>query len=177
VVAAGLAVGLPATITPTCALASPRELQLAIEATYLYRIGQFVTWPAGVFANPTAPLVLCIQGADPFGAALDQLTAEKRVDGRPIQIKRLARLDPASGCHIAYLGGGAAQSQVQALEAVDSTPVVTVTDEARAGAAHGIFHFLQDGLRLRFSADAAQAEQSGVAISSKVLALAVAVKR
>jgi hypothetical protein len=65
----------------------------------------------------------------------------------------------------------------KALEAVDGAPVVTVTDEARAGAAHGMFHFLQEGLRLRFSADAAQAAQSGVAISSKVLALAVAVKR
>jgi len=52
--------------------------------------------------------------------------------------------------------------------------VVTVTDGA---APHGMIHFIQDGPRLRFSADVAQAEQSGVVISSKVLALAVAVKR
>ena len=168
---------LTASLPASGARASPHDLELAIEATYLSVLGHFVTWPAGAFPSPTSPFVLCVQGADPFGPTLDRLTAEKRLDGRPILIKRIARLDSGSGCHIAYLGGGAAQSQAQALEAVDNAPVVTVTDEARSGAAHGIIHFIQDGVRLRFSADAAQAQQSGVTISSKVLALAVAVKR
>jgi hypothetical protein len=173
IAAAVLTAGLPAS----GARATPHDLELAIEATYLSVLGHFMTWPPGVFASPTSPFVLCIQGTDPFGPTLDRLSAERRLDGRPILVKRIARLDPASGCHIAYLGGGPAQSQAQALEAVDNAPVVTVTDEARSAAAHGIIHFIQDGPRLRFSADAAQAQQSGVTISSKVLALAVAVKR
>jgi hypothetical protein len=172
--AAGL---LTASLPVSGARATPHDLELAIEATYLAVLGHFVTWPAGVFASPTSPVVLCVQGADPFGPTLDRLTAERRLDGRPILVKRLARLDPGSGCHIAYLGGGPAQSQVQALEAVDDAPVVTVTDDTRSSGARGIIHFIQEGNRLRFSADEAQAQQSGVAISSKVLALAVAVKR
>jgi hypothetical protein len=124
---------LSASLPVSGARASPHDLELAIEATYLSVLGHFVTWPPGVFASPTSPFVLCIQGADPFGPTLDRLTAEKRLDGRPIVIKRIARLDPGSGCHIAYLGGGPAQSQAQALEAVGGAPVVTVTDEARSG--------------------------------------------
>ena len=41
----------------------------------------------------------------------------------------------------------------------------------------GIVHLLIDGGKVRFSIDAGQADRNGVAISSKLLALAVAVKR
>ena len=92
-------------------------------------------------------------------------------------MRRLARLDAGSGCQIAYLAGGPAQSPAQALAAVDGAPVLTVTDDSRGGTARGIVHLLIDGGRVRFSIDAAQAERNGVAISSKLLVLAVAVKR
>ncbi len=169
---AGLA-GLPAT----AARADPHALELAIEATYLYRLAHFVTWPAGAFAGPMSPVVICIQGADPFGPILDHLVADKKVDGRPIAGRRLARLEAGSGCQIAYLAGGPAQSAGQALQALDSAPVVTVTDAARGPGPRGVFHLAQEGARLRFSIDAAQAEDAGVAISSKLLKLAVEVRR
>jgi hypothetical protein len=169
--------GLTTALPRPAAQASPHDLEIAIEATYLAIIPHFVTWPAAALPGPSAPFVLCIQGADPFGAILDRLVADRLVAGRPILVKRVARLDPASGCQVAYLGGGPAQSQAQAQEALGAAPVITVTDDARAGAGRGIIHFVQDGPRLRFAVDEVQAEQRGMAVSSKVLALAVTVKR
>jgi hypothetical protein len=172
-VAAALAAGLPGSASR----ASPHDFEIAVEATYFAIIPHFVTWPAGALPSPSAPLVLCIQGADPFGPILDRLVAERTVGGRPIQVKRLARLEPSSGCQVAYLGGGPAQSPAQAIEALGGAPVITVTDEGHSAAGRGIIHFLRDGPRLRFAVDEAQAELRGMAVSSKVLALAVAVKR
>jgi len=72
----------------------------------------------------------------------------------------------------------AAQSLAQALQAVDGAPVLTVTDEgARGPGRGGIVRLLLDGGKVRFSIDAGQADRNGVAISSKLLALAVEVKR
>jgi hypothetical protein len=175
-VAAGLAVALPVALPASEARASPHDLEIAVEATYFAIIPHFVTWPAAALPSPSAPFVLCIQGADPFGPILDRLVADRLVGGRPIQVRRLARLDPTSGCQVAYLGGGTAQSQAQAVEALGGAPVITVTDETHGGG-RGIIHFVRDGPRLRFAVDEAQAEQRGMAVSSKVLALAVAVKR
>jgi hypothetical protein len=168
-----------AAFAPTAppARADPHALELAIEATYLYRLAHFATWPASAFSGPASPLVICIQGTDPFGAVLDHLVVDRRVGGREIAVKRLARLEAGSGCQIAYVAGGPAQSAAQALDAVDDAPVVTVTDQARAGDEHGIVHLVREGQRLRFSIDNRQADRNGVAISSKVLALATEVKR
>ncbi|HEX3887070.1 MAG TPA: YfiR family protein [Phenylobacterium sp.] len=174
----GLAAMAVGDVTPLSSpRADPHELELAVEATYLYKVAHFVTWPPGVFPNPAAPVMLCIQGADPFGATLDRLVAEKQVGGRPIVVRRLARLEPGSGCQIAFVAGGAVQSQAQALQAVEGAPVLTVTDEQRGTSARGIVQLLLESGKVRFSIDAAQADRSGVAISSKLLALAVAVKR
>jgi hypothetical protein len=53
---------------------------------------------------------------------------------------------------------------------------LTVTDQA-SGSSGGIIQFiLQDG-RVRFAIDAAAAQASGVPISSKLLALALSVRR
>ncbi|WP_293380757.1 YfiR family protein [Phenylobacterium sp.] len=151
-------------------------MELAVKATYLYRLAAFVTWPGEDTGAPPSPVTLCVQGADPFGDILDRLIAGRRPGGRPIVVKRVARLEPRSGCQIAYVAGGPGQSPAQALEAVNTAPVVTVTDEARGGA-HGIVHLIEDGPRVRFSIDAAQASESGVTLSSKLMALAVTVKR
>lgn len=173
-----LAVG-PAAFGLLVGAATPAaadSLELAVKATYLYKLAPFVSWPPSAWPRPNAPLVICVQGSDPFGPLLDRATAGQAVGGHPVTVRRLARMDAESGCQIAYVAGGPAQSQAQALQAVDGTPVLTVTDEGRGGP-KGIVHLLLDGGKVRFSIDAARAQESGVAISSKLLALAVAVKR
>jgi hypothetical protein len=161
--------------------AAPRafadNLELAVKATYLYKLAPFVSWPANAYAGPNAPLTICVQGADPFGPMLERATSGQAVGGHPLEVRRLARLDANSGCHIAYVAGGAAQSQAQALSAVEGAPVLTVTDEGRGGPAKGIVNLLIEAGKVRFSIDAGQADRNGVAISSKLLALAVTVKR
>jgi hypothetical protein len=152
------------------------DLELAVKATYLYKLAPFVSWPAAAWTSPNAPLVICVQGSDPFGPMLDRATAGQAVGPHPVMVRRLARMDAESGCQIAYVAGGPAQSQAQALQAVEGTPVLTVTDEGRGGP-KGIVHLLLDGGKVRFSIDAARAQECGVGISSKLLALAVAVKR
>jgi YfiR/HmsC-like len=153
------------------------SLELAVKATYLYKLAPFVSWPSAAWSAPDAPLVICVQGTDPFGPVLDRATAGQAVDSHPVVVRRLARLDPAAGCQIAYVAGGAAQSQAQALQAVAGAPVLTVTDDTQHSAAKGIVNLLLEAGRVRFSIDAGQADRNGVAISSKLLALAVAVKR
>jgi hypothetical protein len=151
--------------------------EMAVKATYLYKLARFVDWPAGVYAGPTAPLTICVQGLDPFGPVLDRAISGRTVGTHPVVVRRLAKLEAGSGCQVAYLAGGPAQSSAQALQAVEGQPVLTVTDEARGAPARGIVHLQRVAGRVRFSIDASQAEENGVAISSKLLKLAVAVKR
>jgi hypothetical protein len=77
---------------------------------------------------------------------------------------------------VLYIGRSRSQAPAEALRAVRNLPVLTVTDEAQ-GLSGGIVEFeLRDG-RVRFALDAAAAEASGLALSSKLEALATSVRR
>lgn len=176
--ARGLALSAAAILTwAETARAESDTLELAVKATYLYKLAPFVSWPASAWGGPNSPLVICVQGTDPFGALLDRAIAGQAVGTHGVVVRRLVRIDADSGCQIAFIAGGAGQPSGQALQAVSGAPVLTVTDENRASAPHGIVNLVLDGGKVRFTIDVAQADRSGVVISSKLLALALAVKR
>ena len=165
----------PAAAPPAAAAAPPSPAEQSVKAGYLAKFAPFVVWPQDSFATATAPLVLCVQGDDPFGETLDRLTTGQSVGTHPIIVRRVARIDADSGCHIAYLAGSSTQSAAAALKALEGRPVLTVTDGE--GGERGIVHLVQTNGRVRFAIDSAKAGQCGLAISSKLLALASEVKR
>ena len=59
-----------------------RMHELEVKAAYLYKLADYVQWPAATFPSPTSPLTLCISGADPFGATLDSSIEGQDVAGR-----------------------------------------------------------------------------------------------
>jgi YfiR/HmsC-like len=155
------------------AWAETAPLELAVKATYLYKFAPFVEWPPAVFASPTSSLILCVIGDDPFGDMLDRAVAGQRAGDRAIVIRRSARVLP--GCHILYAAGSPAQSVRDILAAVRGTPALTVTDQGQEGA-RGIVNLVVQENKVRFEIDDRAAMEDGLAISSKLLSLAVSVR-
>lgn len=158
------------------AAAEGESLEYAVKAAYLSKFGIYVEWPATAFATPSSPLLLCVAGEDPFGATLDAAVGGQRIDGRPVVVRRLRTVGRDSGCHILYIGGAEAQRLSQIVEAVRGTSVLTVSDTRGDGMAPGIINFVVKDNRVRFHVDDEAAAQNGIAVSSKLLSLALSVK-
>jgi len=159
---AGLLGAVPAAAQPS---------DLAVKAAFLTKFGAYVTWPHA----PTGPLTLCVVGSDPFGAVLDQAARGQVVDGRPLAVRRLAGPGGADGCQIAFVEGASPARTAEWLQALRGRPILTVTD-ARAGLQRGMIFFVIDGGRVRFHIDQASAQQSGLGLSSRLLAIALSVR-
>lgn len=159
--------GLFASAAP--AGAQGGSIEYAVKAAFLTKFGAFMTLPSG-----GGTLQLCVVGADPFGGRLEQAVQSQW--GQPIAIRRLAEVDRGTGCNVVYAAGSPRQSVAQTLQALRGAPVLTVTDASRGGA-RGMIHFVVFQDRVRFHIDASQAAQCGISISSKLLSLALSVKR
>jgi len=164
-----LALALSPAVVPS--VRSQETLESAVKATYLYKFAPFIDWPA--VSTPGTPLALCVIGADPFGAVLDRVVTGQTVAGRPIVVRRLAKAAADSPCQIAFIGGSRAQSVKEALAALHTAPVLTVTDGATTP---GMVDFVPSGGRVRFQVDDQAAADSGLRISSKLLSLATSVR-
>jgi len=142
-----------------------------VKAAFLYNFANFVQWPDGAFASASAPLRVCVIGADPVGAALDDAFRGQQVQGRSVDIARGASLGVLGRCHILYLSQSETGRWPDLLRELAAAPTLTVGDGSlvRKG---GMVGFVVEAKRVRFEINRGAAEQAGLRISSKLLALA-----
>ncbi|MDB5470227.1 MAG: putative transrane protein [Caulobacter sp.] len=152
-----------------------QSLEYPVKAAYLPKLPPFVDWPGRAFAAPQSPFVICVVGPDPFGGLLDKAASGQRLGEHAIVVRRLAAA--SRDCHVLYLGQQNAQAVADSLKAVRGAPVLTVTDGARQPGARGIVHFVVKDARVRFVIDDQQAADNGLTISSKLMSLALSVRR
>lgn len=163
----------PGLVHPAAAQPAQTPLELAVKATDLYKFAAFVDWPANAFAGPADPAVLCVAGDDPFGPLLDQAVRGQKIGARPIVVMRLDHVERGTDCHILFVAPSRRQAPADALDKVRGQPVLTVTDAAPDPANRGMIDFVLKDARVRFRIDPGAAERGGLAISSKLLGLAV----
>lgn len=169
-----LAIAIAALSTP--AAADSVFLENDVKAAYLSKIGLFVDWPKSAFSSPTSAITVCVAGENPFGDALDKVVEGQRVDGRPIQVRYLKVVAENSGCDILYVAGPGTQSVADALNAVNGSAVLTVTDAASDDHAVGIIEFVVQNNRVRFNIDEQAAARNGISISPHLISLALSVR-
>ena len=157
------------------ATAQDRSLEYAVKATYLYKFIPFIVWPSAAFASPAAPIDVCVSADASFTSLVGNAAAGQTIERRPLEVRRVAVPAEEAGCQVLFVGSDDNAARSAELAAVRGKPVLTVTDGV-AGAAHGIVNFVLRDDRVRFEIDLAQAAQSGIEISSKLLSLAVAVR-
>ena len=171
---------LVAALAPALALlATPARAQPteeAVKAAFLPKFARYVQWPAGAAPGPRDPFQLCVVGRDPFGRMLEQSAANELIDGRRVAIRRLSAISGAPPCHLAFVRGSSPQETARLLAALERHPVLTITD-SRAGPTRGMIHFTVAAGRVRFFIDDAEAARHGLAISSRLLALALGVRQ
>jgi hypothetical protein len=164
-------IALAATCGASAAWAQD-PLETEVKATFLYKFAPFVEWPANAFGGPGAPFTICVVGPDPFGPVLDRAVAGQAVGGHPISVRRMGAVDKTAPCQIVYASGSPGEA-AKTLRAMHGQPVLTVTD---GGGAPGVIDFALDQGRVRFRIDDAEAAEDNLAISSKLLSLALSVK-
>lgn len=152
---------------------SAQPTDMAVKAAFLPRFARYVTWPAAAMPKGSDPFVLCVMGSDPFGSMLDGAARSQTVDGHAITVRRMDSVAGADFCQIAFIGGERAG---QVMATIGRKPILTVTDAA-SSSDRGIIHFVVAEGRVRFYIDQGMATRRGLAISSRLLALAVGVRQ
>lgn len=146
-------------------------------SAYLYRMAAFVEWPrpAGIVAK--SRIDFCHVGEDALGEAFERTLSGAYVGEARAIARRLDRAAAASGCDVVFLSRPKGQSVATALEILRGEPVLTVMAADDAGDMRAIINFVEVEGRIRFSVNLALAEQNRLTISSKLLDLAVKVRK
>jgi hypothetical protein len=147
-----------------------REFQ--IKAVFVYNFSEFVEWPEQAFDSLDSPMVIGVLGHDPFGPFLDQLTSGESRNGHALVVRRYQSPDQVKDCHILFISVDTKQKLKSALAAVETKPILTVSDMDGFTQEGGMIRFYNTDGRIRLQINATPVRQANLVISSKLLRLA-----
>jgi hypothetical protein len=154
-----------------------QSFEYEIRAAFLSRFTEFIVWPQEAFPSRSAPIRICVYGADPFGPMLDRTLEGQSVNGRPLIPVRVMSMEDLSNCHVAFINQPQQERMTTALNTLRGKPVLTVADAEDFLDRGGAVRFVTVGGRLSFDVNVSAAQEGRLQLSSKLLRLARNVKR
>lgn len=161
-----------ATILAPAATAQPAATEAQVKAAFLYRFGGFVEWPEGTFARADAPFAIGVLGGEAVAAELERITAGRRVQDRPVAVRRLRRGEATAGLQVLFVGSDEAARLPEVLAAAKSQALLVVAESDSALAQGATINFVPADDKVRFDVALPAAERGGLRISSRLLAVA-----
>ena len=129
-----------------------------VMANYLRVLPAYVEWPTNTFASPDEPWRIGILGTDPFGELLEKTLRDRQVAGRGFEIWHATELANLPKCEIIFIAGKDADDIKEILRALDSRPVLTVSEHDNFLTLGGIIELqARDTVRMAINLDHAQA--------------------
>lgn len=146
-----------------------------IKVAFVLNIARFVTWPPEALQHQSNELLLCLYQSNPYDQAISTI-AGKMVNGRSLQIKRVASMKQSGPCHILLIGGNEIQNFADDSDKDPNRPLLSIADLTNNGALpaqqHALVSLVRNGARIGFEIDLAKARKVGLQMSANLLKLA-----
>ncbi|MGH6960563.1 MAG: YfiR family protein, partial [Dongiaceae bacterium] len=159
--AAGRLLGGLAALALLAVPAMPAPAQEAneylVKAAFVYNFAKFTTWPAGAFADPAAPVSLCVVGKHDFGEAFDSVQG-KSVGGRSVVVKYLNKLSNKDDCQVVYIAGSEESRLPRLVTASKSLHALTISEIEGFIDSGGMIRLMRDNNRIGFEINPKAAE-------------------
>lgn len=179
-----LATGIRMRVLIACVMAlmpygaaaiAAESLEYGVKAAFLYKFSAYVDWPQTAFESPASPFTICLaDSSEQFNDTLKKVIHGQRVNNRTTVIRQIKAAAEVAGCHILYVGTTNPDRMAEIVEVARGNNVLTVSDSSSQGI---IIDFLIIDNHVRFNIDDEAAAQNALVISSRLLSLAVNVKR
>jgi len=155
---------------------TPAASEAQVKAVFLFNFAKYVDWPGAAFPSATAPITIGVIGTDMVGENLRHYVEGKTVNGRLFVVKHLAPDSELTGCQILFISDSEASRMRGILEKASVLPILTVGEDEAFTRNGGIIDFVLKNGNVRLVIDLAAAQKAGLTISSRLLAVADAVK-
>jgi hypothetical protein len=152
------------------AVRSEQLPEYQVKAEFIERFTRFIEWPQG--ASTGGPFVIGVIGTDPFRGYLDKMAADRKIKGRPVEIRRFRDIAAVDSCDIVFISSSERARLPAILARTDSHPILTVADSNGFAASGVLVNFYTSGDTVRFEMNETAIERSGLRVSAKLLKLA-----
>jgi hypothetical protein len=157
-----------------CAAQTGTAHEYALKAGVLYHIIEYVEWPG--ISNNTSAIEIGLLGDIPFADALEVLNG-KTIQGRKLEVKRIATLAEAGTCQVVFVGASEKPRISQIVNELKNRPVLTVGEVEGFAEKGGMVNLVAGPNRIVLEINRQVAADAKLSMSSQLLKLAKLVSR
>lgn len=150
----------------------PGSVEYQVKAAFLYRMVEYVEWPASAFPDAQAPIRVAVLGSESVAGTLAAMLSGRTANNRPFVVSAARGAADAVGAHVVFVGRHDPDTLKKVLESTRSSPVLTVTEVPDALDEGSIINFVVVDDRVGFEISLAAASRNGLTLSSRLLAVA-----
>jgi hypothetical protein len=147
----------------------------ALKAAFVANFAKFTEWPADARASGRA-FRFCVIGDAAVAGALEQVVSAHAHGGTVPVVARMTADEAFGGCDVLYVSGVRDSQLLAVLDAIRTAPILTVGDGDGFAERGGVAQLIQERGRMRFAINPAAAQRARLALSAKLLNLAILVK-
>lgn len=153
-----------------------RRKEYQVKAALLFKFIQYTSFPKTAFDGKKAPIELMVVGKDPFGDLLEAAFKSKKLHGRTIRIRRVAKVPKALDAHLVFAAGLDEKQRTLLIERSAERPVLLVGEAEGFAEAGAFINFYKKGRKLRFEVRTDRQKDTGLKLKAELLKLARIVK-
>ena len=168
-----MAVALALVLATPVTVPAQAANEYEVKAAFLFNFTRFVDWPP---SSGSGPFCIGIEGADPFGRALDEAVRGRSAAGRAIAIKRFKPGEEPAACEMIFVSATDPRKMSAILARLKGAPVLTVGNAPGFCANGGAIGFAVQGNKVTLEINPEAAQRARLQISSKLLSLATLVR-
>lgn len=156
---------------------APRAEQ-RIKAAFLYKFLSYVEWPASAIADDAAPVVIGVMAADDIADELRAIVAGRSTLGRhPIEVRTLGAAQPLPATlRVLFVGRDDPALLARLAPQAQRQAILLVTDFDGGLDRGSVINLVVRDNHVRFEVSLDAAQRSGLRVSSRMLAVALAVR-
>jgi hypothetical protein len=143
-----------------------------VKAAYFYNFTKFVEWPEPVFADPAAPVRLCVLRDHLFETELIQVTKGKSIRRHAIEVVVVEDMEQSRKCSALFVNSTQQRQNKHLLESLRGSSVLTVGETKEFLQDGGVIAFVLERDKVQFAINRKAATNARLYVSSKMLNLA-----
>jgi hypothetical protein len=146
-----------------------------VKAAYLLRFLQYVEWPQEALQPGSGVLKIGIAGAPAIAAELAQ--AARSGQGKAVTVQSVSGTENLGQFHVVFIANDDKAMLTQVVQTVRGKPILLVTESRSALEQGSMINFVTVERRVKFEIALDTAERAGLALSSRLLAVALRVHK
>jgi hypothetical protein len=160
-------------IVPPNAISQKEERgEYTVKLAFLYNFTKFIEWPPDAYSDPSAPLMICVVGHDPFSEALEGELRTRSVGAHPVDVRTMRTNDKLSMCQIVFVPVTESTQADRIVRGLKGCRTLTVGETEGFAVLGGIINLTVEANQVHFEVNRLAADRAGLKISSRLLSIA-----